>query len=337
MVDNKTINNLFPLKQIRLKLHFLLYFLFFVILIIGTVYGIYLSFFKPGPTAVKTKATTSGVNLSLIPLTITGTVGMDFTVTITMNTNNKTVSAAELHLIYDSTKLEGKSITAGAYLPVVLTQGTIGTGAAAITLGSQPTEPKNGSGILATLTFKPLVTLSSQISFSTETKIAVVGSNTNEVGDMNGTQITFDVSPTVTPTPSLIPGPSATPTVTPSVPPTINPTPTSTLTPTSSPTPTPIQTLQVPNTPTSVAQQTLAGRRIAQTLVITNPPPSPVPIVAKPSLSLSPTIIPTHTPVFPTSVIPQVSPSLVPKPTAVAKKPITGISFIDNILHFFGL
>lgn len=315
----------------RSKLHLFFYIIFFLFLIVGTLYGIYLSFFKPGSTAVKTKASTSNVDLTLIPSTITGTVGADFTVAITMNTNNKTVSAAELHLTYDSTKLEGKTITAGTYLPVILSQGTIGTGAATIILGSSPTEPKNGSGILATLTFRSLVALSSQITFSNQTKIAVMGSSTNQVGDMNGTQINFVASPT----PTLTPGPSVTPTSTPTPEPSATstpsstPTPISTLTPTSSPTPTPIQTLQVPNTPTPVAQSTPITNKVAQTLVITNPSPS----------SPIPTILPTRTQPLPTltaPVFPQTSPSLIPKPTKIPKKPITGISFIDSILRFFG-
>lgn len=316
--------------MLRSRLHFFFYILFFIILITGIVYGIYFSFFKPGSTAIKTKATSSGVNLVIVPGTVSAPTGTDFTMTITMNTNSKRVSAAELHLTYDQTKLQGKSITAGTFLPVVLTQGSIGTGAASIILGSQPTSPATGSGIIATLSFTSLTSLTSQIGFSTDTKVTVVGETTNMVGDILGADInpSSTPSPTLTPTPTPTPAPSATPIVT------------STPTPTSSPTPTPIQTLQVPNTPTPVAQSTPAGRRVAQTLVITNPSPTLRPTVTKPSPSPSPTILLTNPPIFPTSITtPTVNPTQPPvaKPTPVPKKPITGISFIDNILHFFGL
>src|SRR5437868_2011451 len=67
------------------------------------------------------------------PATINTTTGSTFTVNINVNTNGDSVSAADLHISYDAAALQGQSITAGTFLPVVLTPGTIGGGAAAIT------------------------------------------------------------------------------------------------------------------------------------------------------------------------------------------------------------
>ena len=178
---------------------------------------------------IRNRATGGNATLTLIPASPTVNQGIEFTEAITVNTHDQTMSAAEVHLSYDPAKLQAVKIEAGTFLPVTLTAGAVGNGAASITLGSQPTEPKKGSGVLASVTFKLLTNATADIAFTNATQIAAVGRTDNAVGTKTGAQ----VSPAGgTPTP-----PTPTPTDVPPGDPTPTPTPTSTPIPTATPTP----------------------------------------------------------------------------------------------------
>ncbi|MBI2036471.1 hypothetical protein HYT17_02485 [Candidatus Microgenomates bacterium] len=206
--------------------------------------------------------------LAFDPQSVSKSVGESFTLTVNINTGGNSVSGAELHVQYEAGKLEaiGIDIASEPFLPVVLVNGTVNSGFAFITLGSQPNLPKTGTGKLATVTFRALASTGggpTLVRFTTDTKVA----GTGEVGNVLASQ----------PAPASVtigvPGPTATPTPTPSPTPTAAPTPTPTprsggggggiiiVTPT--PTPKPTATLSATPTP-------------AQVIVITPPPPAPV-------------------------------------------------------------
>lgn len=121
----------------------------------------------------------------LEPATVSVAPGDTFTVDVMIKTGENLVSAAELHLSFNSTYLEAQSIANGAFLENVLVEGAVENGTASITLGSSPSEPKQTVGdigeVLATLTFKALAETSAlnppttKIEFLNTTQVAGVG------------------------------------------------------------------------------------------------------------------------------------------------------------------
>lgn len=161
---------------------------------------------------IRKKASTAGVRLALIPAQITASANMEYTVVITINTGEEMVSAADLQLFFDPTKLEVQSISQGDFLPVVLVQGKVVNDTASMTLGSQPGEPKKGSGVLASLKIKSLGQTTG-ITFSNATQVAAIGKTGNVVEQMESTTITVNSEIVATPTPTPI-ATSASPTPT---------------------------------------------------------------------------------------------------------------------------
>lgn len=214
------------------------------------------------------------------PQSVSKSVGESFTLTVNINTGGNSVSGAELHVQYETSKLEavGIDIASEPFLPVVLVNGTVNSGFAFISLGSQPNTPKTGTGKLATITFRALASTGggpTLVRFTTDTKVA----GTGEIGNVLASQ-----PPPASITIGVV-GPTATPTPTPTIAPTSTPIPTPTprtgggggggviLTPT--PTATPSATPTATPTPTKV-------------VVITPPPPAPtIPVTA----DLTPTAV----------------------------------------------
>jgi hypothetical protein len=170
----------------------------------------------PGPTPTPLPAKV--VNLSISPTPVTTQVGQTFTVSLNMNTGTDSVSAADVHVSYDQTKLQVQSVTAGTFLPVVLAAGAFDNtaGSASITVGSQPTTPANGTGTLATVTFKALATGSTAINYLSTTQTASVGKSGNTLNTATGSNVTINPAATTSPTPT------PTPTPTDSTPPTVS-------------------------------------------------------------------------------------------------------------------
>lgn len=190
------------------------------------------------------KKAAPATTLALSPANVTRNVGETFSLDLVVNTAENAISAAELYVIFDSNKLEGQSIMAGSFLPVVLVNGNISGGLASITLGSQPNEPKQGTGILATIAFKALALTegtSTEVQFAANTQVAGIGEQGNVLTGTTPASITIlAAEPTPTPTPT--PGPTVTPTPTPPPGTTPTPTPTPTPGPTATPTPSPTPT-----------------------------------------------------------------------------------------------
>lgn len=270
------------------------------------------------PQEIRKKAANNGVALSLIPAAVTTSSGQEFTEAITANTNDQTVSAAEIHISFDATKLQGVSIDAGTFLPVVLTPGAIGNGTASITVGSQPSAPQKGSGILASVKFKLLTNTTTDIVFADTTQVAAIGRTDNAVGTKTGAHVTTASAPTNTPTPT--PKTFGTPTATPTPKPTGTPTPTqkpsstptATPTPTGMPTPTPTTPITSTNTPTPIPTSTPTPvppfnpiAFILPTATLTPTPTITAPLVGFSQIGASPTAQPT---VAPTESAPSTNP-----------------------------
>ena len=159
--------------------------------------------------------------LSFDPSDTSKTVGETFTLDININTGTNSISGAELHVQYDQKKLEVVSIDNASFLPLVLVDGSAGGGFAFITLGSQPSTPKKGTGLLATVTFKAIGSTdgaTTQVKFTSDTRIA----GTGEIGNVLSTQpapalikidpkaVAGSPTPTAVPTATTAPTPTGT-------------------------------------------------------------------------------------------------------------------------------
>lgn len=221
--------------------------------------------------------------LSLTPSNSSPAAGSTFTVSVNINTAENTVSAAELHIAYTGAAIAAQSIAAGSFFDNPTTIGAqVGAGTADITLLGGIGGAKQGSGVLATITFRAENTGSSTISVAQNTAISGTGEGSQNVF-VSATPATITVqagsNPTPTPTPA---GGDRDPTPTPTqseANPTATPTvrPTSTPGPTLAPTqpaqggwsaPTPIPTVTPPQLPVSGGPLPTIGLLLLGGLVI---------------------------------------------------------------------
>lgn len=160
-------------------------------------------------------ATNTGMTLAMNAGSATYTVNDTFVIGLTVNTGDNTLTAAALSVSYNPQILEAVSIQEGNYLPVVLVPGAVTAGRATITLGVTPTDPKQGSGILAVISFRAKAAGTSAITYDASTEAAALGKTTNALTGIQGTQITITTAAGATPTPSPIRTPTPTPTTAP--------------------------------------------------------------------------------------------------------------------------
>ena len=198
------------------------------------------------------KQAAPATNLSLLPASINTEIGQTFNLSVAIDTAANTVTAADIYVTYDPQVVEAQSIDPGSFLPVVLlpaaTDNTIGK--ASITLGSSPTEPKQGTGTLATITFKALTAGTANITFSAQTQAAGVGEQGNVLTGTNPATVVIasappTSSPTSSPTSTASPSPTSSATQAPTA------SPTGSSSPTSSPTSPPVGGAAAP-TPTPI-------------------------------------------------------------------------------------
>ena len=168
------------------------------------------------------------------------TVAVDATTTMDIRIENVTgMIGAEVHLTFNSTALQvvdadpnmaGVQIQSGTFLkPDFIAQNAVDEAAGTINFSiAQIALPVDGSGVLATITFKGKAAGTSTVNFATVTLSNQDGQVIN-AGTRNGN---------VTVTGPIVTPPTDTPTHTPTPTGTLTPTPTGTLTPTPTPTPT---------------------------------------------------------------------------------------------------
>lgn len=198
------------------------------------------------------KKAAPATTLSVTPSTITKNVNDEFTVEVKVDPGENQILAAELHVTFDSTKLEALSITNGPMMTNVIAPGIIESGLASITVGAQNTaSPVQGIGVIASvrLKAKDITTSPIQIKIGPNTFLTGPGEGTKNLligstpasitiksSGSNESTVTPTQNPTsaVTPstTPSITSAPVHTPTPTTSQTGTITPTPSKTPTPT---------------------------------------------------------------------------------------------------------
>jgi len=189
----------------------------------------------------------NGPVLSIVPSLISKDLSQSFNVDLILDTKTEKASATEIVLVYNPTILRANSITPGSFLPVVLKTGAINNGTVTLALGVNPTEPKQGVGILATVNFTTLAYGNDTINYTAQTQLAVISQTTNFISSLTGSIITVAAptpTPTLTPIPTFTPVPSNTPIPQPSA----TPLPT---TPWSTPVPTNVPTVPVTPVPSS--------------------------------------------------------------------------------------
>jgi hypothetical protein len=139
------------------------------------------------------------VVINLQPTSPVVSPGATFTINVTMDTGVHTVAAAEIEISYPTNLLQVTAIEKATYLPIELMPGTISGGKAKITLGSQPTAPRKGSGIIAVLIVKALqVQNSGVLQVTSNSQVAAVDTPGNVLGTRGTTSITVGTS-TATP------------------------------------------------------------------------------------------------------------------------------------------
>lgn len=236
-----------------------------IILISGLIAGLYLIRQQQLIIPRAAPATT----LSLTPSSSSPAIGGTFTVAVNINTGENTVSAAELHFTYTGTSVAAQSIAAGSFFanPTVY-NAKVGAGTADITVLGGPGGSKQGSGVLATITFRAESAGSSTISVDQSTQVSGIGEGSQNVFlSSSPTTVTVQggTSPTATLTLTLTPTGDASPTST--LTPTGSANPTSTPRPTATPTNHPAQGGGSIPTPTISAIPTLpVAGGMAQTL-----------------------------------------------------------------------
>ncbi|MBI3384571.1 hypothetical protein HY030_00030 [Candidatus Gottesmanbacteria bacterium] len=228
----------FTLKFDPSKLEILSVLLFITASIVGTLYLVK----QRQETRSKAAPATT---LSFSPATATAQIGETVSLSVLINTADNTVSAAELHINYNSAIFQGQEIAAGTFLINVLVQPAISAGNASITIASPPTSPQKGGGTLAVLKLKALKATvgSSKVTFGPSTQVAGIGEGGDVVTSKGEASITVagaqvSNTPTITPSPTV--AVTGTVTITPSV--TLTPSPTSSVYQTSTVTPSPTNT-----------------------------------------------------------------------------------------------
>lgn len=168
---------------------------------IGSVLALVATLIAPLPAL----AVAGGPTLVAQASQATTTVGGQFTTTITLDTKTYSVAAVELNLTFPADKLQALSIVGGPFLPTELTQGTVGSGTASITVASGVT-PKQGTGVIAIVTFRTLASGVASIGFASSTQVAATGQSGNVVDTMTAGSITITSGGgSGTPTPTATP------------------------------------------------------------------------------------------------------------------------------------
>lgn len=190
----------------------------FLVLVVGLVASLFLV--KQQQELRKKAAPAS--TISILPPNQSVRVGSEVTLTVELDTATNTVTAADIYITFDPQKVSLQSFTPGTFLPVVLIQPQTNntTGTASITLGTQPANPPQGTGTLATLRFKGVASGSANIALTNQTRATGIGEATDILVARNGSTLTVTSTGAPTPTQSEPVPPTGNPTVT------LTPTPT---------------------------------------------------------------------------------------------------------------
>ena len=144
-----------------------------------------------------TKIDTDKVDLTLSSDESKVTVGNNINVSVYANTNGLSISAVDLRIRYDQTKLQLLTYKPrGGILPTILKEPVIDNndGNMSTVIGTlvdaNKAYPKSGQNLLiGELTFKSVASGKADINFDIETQVSAVGKDSNIAGNLNGIAI----------------------------------------------------------------------------------------------------------------------------------------------------
>lgn len=163
-------------------------------------------------------AQTSSPHLSLSPTVKEVNTGVNFNVTVSIDTGGQQVSGVDAIVQYDSSLLEVVSVSEGTFFPTITTITTT-LGKVEIYGVADTGSPKTGTGTLATITFKGKApgtaavsfvcqtssTSDSNINSASDTDIIVCASNVNASYVITGQSSPIQTTPTITATAEDLP------------------------------------------------------------------------------------------------------------------------------------
>lgn len=139
----------------------------------------------------------SGVTLYTSPTTINAIKGESFSVDLDIDTQDESVSGADLLVNYDKNYLVVNSITKRDFLPKLMKKSDDLEGNISIVVAGDKDGAKNGSGTLATITFTALTTGSTTISYNNLSQVAASNKLVNVLTASSGTSININNPPSV--------------------------------------------------------------------------------------------------------------------------------------------
>lgn len=166
------------------------------------------------------KRAAPATTLAITPSTAQKKIGDTFSMEVAIDTGENQVVAAELHLVYDPTKLEMETISNGALFPNILASGSIEAGAASITVGAADVkQPIKGTGAVAVIRLKAIAKTDSPtaVKLASNTFVGGLGEGAVNVlmGSTPATVTVMDTQSQTTPTLTPSPAERLTPTLTP--------------------------------------------------------------------------------------------------------------------------
>jgi hypothetical protein len=183
---------------------------------------------RPVPVGINLIGSESGtVSLSFTPNPLIMTVGASSPLLLNINAGASHVTAVQVELSYDESKLGTPTVVLSQFLPSVITPLQVGGGKISFTVGT-PAGPDGvtAGGTLATITFNPILVGNANLSFTDKTEAWVVESTTNALKSAGTGALQVIASP-ASPSPSALasasPSPSAAASVTPNASPSVAP------------------------------------------------------------------------------------------------------------------
>lgn len=140
------------------------------------------------------------VDLSLAPATLSVKQNDTFLVGVNIDTKTSSPSAMDLEINYDPTVLQAITLEPGFFFTKVLVPASLTSGKATITLAQDIGGFKSGTGNVATLSFKALqnTTTASAITINpTNTQVASIGINGNDLNTLTNSAVTVSATSTV--------------------------------------------------------------------------------------------------------------------------------------------
>ncbi len=140
------------------------------------------------------------VDLSLAPASLSVKQNDTFLVGVNIDAKTSSPSAMDLEVNWDPTVLQATTLEPGFFFTKVLVPASVTAGKATITLAQDIGGFKSGTGNVATLSFKALqnTTTASQITINaTNTQVASIGINGNDLNTLTNSAVTVSATTTV--------------------------------------------------------------------------------------------------------------------------------------------